>query len=140
MTEAAIIPKSEWEWFGAPAHFICARWCRFHMVTLIGSYVVSTVGEYVHPRNSGGGEQAEAEWLRKNWPGEDIGCDRKYETMVFRMSGRCDSETCGCGHPFIDTAVLDTTGYNTAKDANHGHRAMCDKWADPANWPSGEEG
>lgn len=48
-----MINANEWEWFGNAAHFICGRWCRFHLATKVGKYLISTVGEYVSPRNSG---------------------------------------------------------------------------------------
>lgn len=41
------IAKSEWIWFGHAGHLIVAQWCRFHLCTLIGDIMVSTVGEYV---------------------------------------------------------------------------------------------
>ncbi len=54
------IPESKWEWFGNAGHFMCSQWCRFHLCTKVGPWLVSTVGEYVHPRHSAGGEQPEA--------------------------------------------------------------------------------
>jgi hypothetical protein len=54
------IPVHNWKWFGSAAHFICGRWCRFHLATQVGRYLISTVGEFVHPRH-GGSERAEAE-------------------------------------------------------------------------------
>ena len=44
-----MIPVSDWIWFGTPGHFICANYCRFHLCTRVGDYLVSTVGEYVPP-------------------------------------------------------------------------------------------
>lgn len=120
----------DWKWFGNAGHFICGQWCRFHLTTQVGTYLVSTVGEYVHPHHGAGSEQGEAEWLKKNWPGEDIGYGRKYETMVFRAGNPCDSPRCGgCGLPQIDGAELDCNGYNNAGDATRGHMALCEKWA-----------
>lgn len=121
-----MIPKEKWEWFGSPGHFICCRWCRFHLTTRIGLYVVSTVGEYVHPRHGNGSEQKEAEWLKENYPGEDIGYQRKYETMVFLFTGKCDSEECGCGMPTHGGHELYFEGYNRAKEATEGHMKACE--------------
>ena len=120
------IPPEKWKWFGSPGHFICARWCRFHLCTKVGKYLVSTVGEYIHPRSSGASEVSENDWLKKNWPGEDIGCDRKYETMVFEASGTCE---CGCGLPKIVPHELDMLGCNDAVEATKGHYKLCRKWA-----------
>ena len=123
------VPASKWQWFGGAGHFICGRWCRFHLATQVGDYLVSTVGEYVHPRHAAGSEVAEAEWLRDNWPGEDVGCERKYETMVFKAGNPCIVPGCGCGLPEHTGRELDFDGYNTAGSARAGHMAMCAKWA-----------
>ena len=124
-----MVPESEWEWFGTPGHFICGHWCRFHLCTLIGDCLVSTVGEYVHPRHGGGSEQQEYNWLADNWPGEDIGCGRKYETMVFKAGERCDDPKCNCGQPLIKPSELEVMGYNSRGDATKGHMLLCRKWA-----------
>ncbi len=124
-----MIPENKWKWFGTPGHFICAQWCRFHLCTQVGRYLISTVGEYIHPRHSQGSEQVEPEWLKKNWPGEDIGWDRKYETMVFRAGKKCSHENCGCGLPEISGSELEMRGYNKRGDATNGHLALCRKVA-----------
>src|SRR5262245_46801635 len=95
----SVVPYRGWQWYGNAGHFICGRWCRFHLATRVGPWLVSTVGEFVHPRHGGGSEIEEARWLRANWPGEDIGLDRKYETMVFRAGDPCETKDCGCGLP-----------------------------------------
>lgn len=125
-----MVPHSEWEWYGLPGHFICGQWCRFHLCTLVGHYVVSSVGEYIHPRHSGGSERAEAEWMKDNWPGEYIGRNRKYETMVFHAAGRCNEPDCMCGQPDIDPAEVECRGCNTRKEATENHMAMCHKYAE----------
>ncbi len=119
-----------WEWFGKHGHLIVGQWCRFHLATWINKkYLVSTVGEYVHPRHSGSSEIEERHWLEKNWPGEDIGYGRKYETMVFDTIGRvCENEGCNCGIPLVADTERDFCGYNNAKDATHGHYELCEKW------------
>ena len=123
------IPVKDWKWFGSAGHFICAQWCRFHLCTLVGEYLISTVGEYVHPRHGMGSEQKEAEWTEENFPGEDIGCDRKYETMVFETKGVCTAEDCNCGLPTIKSTELDANGYNLAGNATKGNYEMCEKWS-----------
>ena len=115
------IPESEWEWFGNAGHFICGRWCRFHLCTKVGPWLVSTVGEYVHPRHSKGNEADEF---------SDIGCDRKYETMVFLAGERCVATDCGCGLPFIDGSERDMLPANTAKEAAENHVVLCKKYAE----------
>lgn len=122
-----MIERDKWEWFGNPGHFICARWCRFHLCTVVGKYLISTVGEYVPPHASGGSEMAENVWLSENWPGMDVGHDRKFETMVFIAGKRCK-----CGLPEIKRPAneLDFSGYKTRGDAARGHEAMCLKYAE----------
>jgi hypothetical protein len=128
-------PRDEWEWFGSAAHFICGRWCRFHLATLVGPWLVSTVGEYVPPSKSGS-ERAEAEFLARNKWGDTIGCDRKFETMVFRAGKRCADSDCGCGLPAIASSELEMWPYNDRASAQLGHDEMCGKWSTVAD---GEE-
>lgn len=128
------IEKADWKWYGHAGHFICGRWCRFHLLTEIGPFVVSTVGQYVHPRNSGGSELTERMWLQDNPNGEEIGYERHYETMVFFVDGHCNSKDCACGMPTNNGHNIDFAGYSDAKSARDGHMAMCDKWAAQPDW------
>ena len=123
------VPAEKWEWFGLPGHFICGQWCRFHLCTKVGKYLVSSVGMYVHPRNSGASERTEGEWLAKNPNGEEIGCGRFYETFVFKAGPRCEAKVCNCGQPTIDGHELDTLVANDVGTATKNHMAMCQKWA-----------
>lgn len=124
-----VVEAVQWEWYGHNAHFICGRWCRFHMATKVGPWLVSTVGLFVHPRRSGGGETPEREWLKDNPNGEEVGCDRFYETMVFKAGAPCAVEGCGCGLPAINGSEVDFLGYQTAGEARKGHMELCRKWA-----------
>ena len=85
------VPESAWRWYGLNGHFICGRWCRYHLTTKVGRYFVSTVGMYVHPSDSGGGEQSEYAWLKLHPNGREIGMDHYYETMVFKAGAPCDA-------------------------------------------------
>jgi hypothetical protein len=133
-----------WEWFGNPGHFICARDCQFHLCTLVGPWLVSTVGEYFPDETSrqihadvrgikleGRGDERRADFMRKCGYVE-IGFGRTYETMVFRTDGtRCDSDDCRCGMPKVaEWSELDAQGYSDRGDAQRGHYAMCRKWAE----------
>lgn len=137
------IPSAEWKWFGDAGHLIVGHDCRFHLCTLIGDYLVSTVGKYLPDE---GVREMEAEWkgVRLEGKGDarraqymreigysEIGASRTYETMVFRAGKPCDAPECGCGLPAIDGQELDFDGYNDAGSATRGHMAMCQKWADP---------
>jgi hypothetical protein len=140
------VSATKWKWFGHAAHLIVGDHCRFHMATLIGDYIVSSVGEYWPERSSREihAKYHDATWLASNqhrlgddfdwhymkkFGYETIGCDRKYETMVFRVTGKmCD---CGCGLPKIIPSELDFDSYNDAIAARKGHMELCAKWADP---------
>lgn len=100
------------QYFGNAGHFIGSESCRFHLTTLVGDYIISTVGDY-HPL---GAEDQEP---------HDIGLSRKFETMVFHAGPICE---CGCGMPTHNGRDLDFAGYNTRNHANEGHEAMCAKY------------
>lgn len=132
-------------WFGHAAHFICGQWCRFHLATQVGPWLVSTVGELWPERGTREihaqvhdpawmaanghlkGDNFDAAYM-KHFGYDTIGCDRKYETMVFLAGKPCKSRGCGCGLPAISGSELDFAGYNTAKAATEGHRKMVAKW------------
>ena len=121
-----MIPEAKWKWYGTAGHFICGHWCRFHLCTQVGKYLISTVGAYIPPEIPRINETA---WLKENWPGADIGAGRKYETMVFRAGPPCKAEKCNCGQPAISGSNLDFAEYNTARAATSGHIGLCRKWA-----------
>ena len=60
---------------------------------------------------------------------EEIGCGRKYETMVFVAGVPCSAKGCGCGLPAISGSELDADGYNDAGSATAGHLSLCNKYA-----------
>jgi hypothetical protein len=151
----AAFPRAGWEWYGGAGHFICARWCRFHLCTKVGPWLVSTVGEYwpdrpvreIHAKvhdpawlaanaRLRGNEFDAAYMLRFGYV--EIGFDRKYETMVFRADAPCVSASCGCGMPAIDGNDLDSSSYNVAGDATIGHLALCEKWSRLTEDPDAE--
>lgn len=140
-------PRSEWRWFGIAAHFICSQDCRFHMATQVGPWLVSTVGQLWpgRPVREIYAEHRDAVWFAKNkhllgdafdhaymrrFGYEEIGCNRLFETMVFRAGAPCSAEGCECGMPSLgDASGLDMASYNDAGSATRGHMAMCEKWA-----------
>ena len=136
----------KWRWFGHAGHFICAQWCRFHLCTLVGDHLVSTVGEYwpERPVREIHAKVHDPVWLQENkhlrgdyfdgaykkrFGFEEIGCDRTYETMVFKAGEPCSGKDCGCGLPETDGSELDFEGYTSAASASAGHLAMCFKYA-----------
>lgn len=137
-----MIETSEWRWFGNAGHFICSQWCQFHLCTEVGEVLVSTVGQYFPDEGvreilaksrgvtlEGMGDDRTADYMEK-LGFEDIGYKRKFETMVFRITGpRCELPDCDCGMPKVSWSELDTEGYNRAGDAARGHMAICERWA-----------
>lgn len=140
------IPASEWRWFGDAGHFICARWCQFHLCTKVGEYLVSTVGRLWLERSSREihAKVHDPEWFAANQMrrGDDfdhaymkrfgydnVGYERKFESMVFLAGKPCDAPECHCGLPEISGSELDFAGYNDAKSATEGHYALCEKAA-----------
>jgi len=90
--------KSDWIWMPHPGHFICSYACRFVLNTYVNGYIVSTVGEYfpdsrvreimANCRNvkiEGQGDTWDANYLKKIGY-EEIGANRKYESMVFKAA------------------------------------------------------
>jgi hypothetical protein len=103
--------KIPWKWQGNPGHFCCARDCWFRLCTVIGKYMISTVGELVLKDKNGY---------------QDIGFKRKYETMVFTKLVKC---TCGCGYYVLGNgSEIECSGYNSSIDAQNGHLEMCLKY------------
>lgn len=113
------------------------------MATVIGPWLVSTVGEWLPEESSreihanirgieleGMGDARRSDFLNKcDWM--DVGCGRKYETMVFAVGEtRCVDPDCECGLPVVtDWSEQDSDGYNQCGAATRGHYAMCEKWA-----------
>lgn len=116
------IPVSKWRWFGRSGHLCVGEWCRFHLSTQIGDYLVSTVGMWI-PHSVAPNERIEATWRKTHPNGLEIGCDRCYETMVFKCIGPCK---CGCGIPMTgDCCDEFFDGYNTQLEATQGHLRIC---------------
>lgn len=132
--------KSEWVWMPHPAHLIVAQDCRFHMTTCVGNFIVSTVGEYLPDETvreifaesrgvvlEGRGDARRCDYMNK-LGFEKIGCNRKYETMVFLSAPATECACCPFSpHSFSE---IDFDGYNDSGAAFAGHMAMCEKWAD----------
>lgn len=136
------VPIKDWKWFGHAAHLCVGQWCRFHLATVVGKYLVSTVGEYVPDETVrqihcdvrgielvGRGDARLADYMNKVGF-QEIGCGRKYETMVFRAGKPCASQECGCGLPELVGSDLDSEGYSDAGSAMKGQYALCVKFGE----------
>lgn len=139
--------RARWQWFGHAGHFICGRWCRFHLATKVEKYFVSTVGEYWPERPS---REIHARFMDPKWLGEnqhlkgdefdhaflarfdylEVGLDRKFETMVFKAGKPCKIKECWCGMPAIDGRNVDFLAANDPGTATKNHRKLCKKWAE----------
>ena len=104
-------------YLGMPGHFIGASRCVWHLTSVVGPYLVSTLGDY------------------RPFPSDEatnIGAGRKYETMVFKAGAPCTVDGCGCGVPNHNGREIDFAPYNTAGEAQAGHEAMVAKYVERA--------
>jgi hypothetical protein len=141
-----MIPKEDWVWYGHAAHFICGQWCRFHLATKVGEFLISTVGEYWPDRipREIHAEFDDPQWLANNrhlkgdnfdfaymkrFGFQEIGHQRKYETMVFEAGKTCSDPECNCGLPTITGHELAFEPANSAGVAAQNHYDLCEKAA-----------
>lgn len=130
--------KQNWIWMPHAAHFIGGNYCRFHLATYVGGYIVSTVGELFWDSTirentakfkgiilKGKGDERDRDYMKKIGF-EEIGCGRLYETMVFKAG---KSKHKCCPYEATNWGELDFQGYNTPEDAYKGHLKMCKKWS-----------
>lgn len=112
--------KSNWKWYGTAGHLCVADSCLFHLLTDVGNYIVSTIGDY-RPRYKHDGNESLPE-------PQEIGYKRLFETYVFKYSGGfCE---CGCGTPKpADLSEVDALPANTYEEANTNHLKLCQKWS-----------
>lgn len=135
-----MIPHEQWVWMPHPGHFVGAFDCRFRLNTRIGNYIISTIGElfpdapvreiYAQLRGivlKGEGDDRKADYMDKIGY-EEIGYQRKYETMVFKAERSEEYECC----PWVivvNELEKETDVYNSPDDASKGHMKMCMKYA-----------
>lgn len=134
--------RNKWVWMGHVGHFILGHKCRFHLSTYVGKYIISTVGELWNERSVREihADVCDKKWLEgnkhlkgdlfdsayfKRFGYEDIGCDRKYETMVFKA--RKSKHGC-CPYEMINEEK-DFERYKNAEKAYKGHLRLCNKWS-----------
>jgi hypothetical protein len=135
--------RENWIWMPHAGHFILGERCQFRLNTYVGRFIVSTVGELWSDRQVREihAQVYNPKWLMENqhlkgdefnsaymkkFGFEDIGADRKYETMVFRAE---KSNNKCCPFKIIVSKEVDFRGYNNAVDATKGHYELCRKWS-----------
>lgn len=118
--------RKEWVWMGRPAHFIAAESCHYRLATFIpaSKVIVSTVGDYDPLRGMASEKMKEFSDMMKR--PADIGCDRKYETMVFRAVKAKDCD--GCPWHINVSKQLDMAPAKTANEAQENHYRLCWKY------------
>lgn len=133
----AMTTKADWVWMPHPGHFIGSFDCRFHLNTYVNGFIVSTVGEYFPDapvreilaetrgiKLKGFGDDRKHYYMQKIGY-EDIGYDRKYETMIFKAK---PGATACC--PYVANHDLGGRGfrrYHSADAAYQGHIGLCEK-------------
>jgi hypothetical protein len=108
----------------------------------VGGYVVSTVGEYLPDAPvreiiarshgvvlEGMGDDRLADYMKKVGF-EDIGVDRKYESMVFKAvrAPYGPGMKC-CPWRQMSGSSVDFADYNCPEEARNGHMKLCLKWS-----------
>jgi hypothetical protein len=111
--EERMTPPEQWIWQGYPSHLCVSDKCLFHLSTVVGTYIISTIGDY---RPNG-----------HTKPPETIGYERLFETYVFTAGNSCE---CGCGSTLPKQLdEIDALPANTAPDAQRNHMTLCYKYA-----------
>lgn len=138
-----IIAPNKWVWMPHPAHFICAKDCKFHLATYVGKYIVSTVGEYwpdskvreifadVRGKKiKGNGDDWDRDYIKQMGQNgfTEIGANRLYETMVFKAV-KAKEKSCCPYRIIVEGGELDFAGYNDPLEAYKGHLKLCKKWS-----------
>jgi len=138
--------KENWVWMPHAGHFILSSQCQFKLNTYVGKYIVSTVGELWNVRvvREIHAKVFDLKWFNKNkhkqgddfdmaymkkFGFEDLGYERKYETMVFKAKKTKEAEAMCCPYEVSDYNNIDYVGYSTAVEAYKGHLKLCEKWS-----------
>lgn len=104
-----MIDPKDWKWCGYPAHFCAARWCRYHLTTRVGEFIISTLGDY-HPCS----EKHEQDTL-------GAGPEDLYETMVMPVDRE---EGCSVGAGKTWEPELQER-FATSEAAEQRHMELC---------------
>ncbi len=122
MSNANAIPRDQWRYTGSAGHWIMGRYCRWHLRTEIGSFLVSTVGEAPDRTLSRPDKEV---LVTTGIEGET------YETMTFPLSlDRCMSAECDCGERIVhDWGGISCKRTHTRGEAQRAHDEECERVA-----------
>lgn len=122
-----MIPQSEWKWFGYPLHYTLGTRCIFHLGTVVGDYLVSTVEKQTPFGWNGDSSNCEPLGYASN--AEPL----YFETCVFKWTPR---QTCACPqidfNSFSGDAEIERHVYGGIDDcdlANKEHYDTCLRYA-----------
>ena len=112
-----IVRQKDWKWKGLPGHFCCADQCIFRLCTVVGDFIVSTVGAMYRTKADG------TRVL------DTVGHERHYETFVFLNNG---NDLCDISRGEIMTDYIYAGGVNSLNEswdrrAEDMHLKMCNK-------------
>ncbi len=100
---------------GCTVHFSGADMCRWRRATIVGDYVISSVGSWWPVSNTGHEPTSIGSHL--------------YEAMVFRLTGIPVPDNGGCPCRVIaDLNEVEVTRYDTPGEAHEGHEALVRKY------------
>ena len=136
------VTRDQWIWMPHPAHFICARDCKFFLATKVGDVIVSTVGEYFPDSQirkifansrgveiEGKGDEYDYNYIKKMGY-EDLHHEGwKYETMVFKAEPMPENGCRACAFKIIVSDSKEEEWYKTAEEAVAGHYKLCEKYS-----------
>lgn len=139
--------KADWIWMPHAGHSIVKDSCQFHLCTYVNGYIVSTIGEYWPDRDirriihredqkliSLKGDEFDA-YYRRCYGFEEIGDERRYETMVFIAEKRKQDDYQCCPYHIGEYVSDAFDGYDTAEKATKGHMRFCFEF-DEKTFPS----
>ncbi len=108
---------------GCPGHFIAVESCHYRRHTQVGSYRVSTIGDYYQV------DLDDPQRQRTKRTTVGAGKDAFYETMVFKTTRKPAKGNGGCGCREVkDWGGLECIRAATAKEAHKVHERMVVKY------------
>lgn len=115
-------------------HFCLANRCCFRMNTFVNGYIVSTVGELqLDSRIQTPFQEINLKkYVEEKYQSflsrfDTVGCERFYETMVFKAISHEDLDFICCPWEANIEEEMASEGYNDPVSANNGHLKWCNE-------------